>query len=242
MTEKNNKVPIAILSCFLIAFILQGVLKISGILVFEKVLDWEIFIIIDSNFILQVIYYSVFLFISIYCLAFSLTSKPYSRKWYHYIIILATAIATTIVRLKVRTDYKVDILIDILIYLLVPFIINITTESKDRLSFTSVDNIIISLSMQIALYLCYIGLNFWSGLLTSIIAIDNLMLSASANFLVQLEVYLGLALFMLSINIIIHKIKERENMFRPMNIATDEAKVKALEEKKAKKNSKKNGK
>lgn len=242
MTEKNNKVPIAILSCFLIAFILQGVLKISGILVFEKVLDWEIFIIIDSNFILQVIYYSVFLFISIYCLAFSLTSKPYSRKWYHYIIILATAMVTTIVRLKVRTDYKVDILIDILIYLLVPFIINITTESKDRLSFTSVDNIIISLSMQIALYLCYIGLNFWSGLLTSIIAIDNLMLSASANFLVQLEVYLGLALFMLSINIIIHKIKERENMFRPMNIASDEAKVKELEEKKAKKNSKKNGK
>ena len=31
-------------------------------------------------------------------------------------------------------------------------------------------------------------------------------------------------------------------MFRPMNIATDEAKVKELQEKKAKKNNKKNGK
>ena len=49
MANKNNKVPIAILSCFLIAFILQGVLKISGILVFEKALNWEIFDIIDTH-------------------------------------------------------------------------------------------------------------------------------------------------------------------------------------------------
>ena len=210
MANKNNKVPIAILSCFLIAFILQGVLKLSGILVFEKALDWEIFTIIDKHFPLQVVYYSIFLFISLYCLSFTLTSKPYSKKWYHYVIIIVTVITTTIVRLKIKTDYRIDILIDIAIYILIPLIINMTTEEKYRLNFKNVDNFIINLSMQIALYLCYLGLNFWSGLLTSIVALDNIMLSASANCLVQLEVYLGLVLFMLSINMIIKGIKEKK--------------------------------
>ena len=47
--KDNSKVPIAILSCFLIAFILQGILKISGVFIFEKALDWEIFKIIDNS-------------------------------------------------------------------------------------------------------------------------------------------------------------------------------------------------
>ena len=83
---KNHKVPSAILSCFLIAFIIQGVLKLSGIFVFDKALDWDIFKIIDNNKFLYVVYYSILIFIVEYCLSFALTTKCYSKKWYHTVI------------------------------------------------------------------------------------------------------------------------------------------------------------
>jgi hypothetical protein len=71
MEKDNKKVPIAILSCFLIAFILQGILKISGLFVFEKALNLEIFNIIDNSILFQIFYYSLLSFISIYCLSFN---------------------------------------------------------------------------------------------------------------------------------------------------------------------------
>lgn len=76
MNNKNNKVPIAVLSCFLIAFIIQGILKLCGIFVFEKALDLDIFKLIDNNLWLQIIYYSLIVFATMYCLSFSLTSRP----------------------------------------------------------------------------------------------------------------------------------------------------------------------
>ena len=52
--------------------------------------------------------------------------------------------------------------------------------------------------------------------------------------------YLALVTIMLSANILIKNIKRSNAMNLPLNISTEEAKVKELQEKKAKKNSKKN--
>ena len=108
MNKDNSKVPIAILSCFLIAFIIQGSLKLGGILIFEKALDWEIFSIIDNSKILQSIIYPIFTCLNIYCLSFSLSNIPYSRKWFHYVIIIVVGYASTIYRTLI-TDYAYQI-------------------------------------------------------------------------------------------------------------------------------------
>lgn len=209
MTEKNNKVPIAILSCFLIAFILQGVLKLSGILVFEKALDWEIFSVIGKHKSLQLIFYSCFNILTVYCMSFALTSKPYSKKWYHYIIILLFAVGVTAFRMFGKYTQQVNILLDVLLYVVIPFAINITTDKSDRL-FTNVNvfAVVTTLTMNIFIYLFYLGLNYWSGLLNSILVLNPLWVSSSALFLVQIEVYIGVITFMLSVNMLIKYIKE----------------------------------
>ena len=206
MTEKNNKVPIAILSCFLIAFILQGVLKLSGILVFEKALSWEIFSVIDKYFWLQVVYYSIFAIIGMYCLSFTLTTKPYSKKWYHYFIIIAVAFLNSYIKLKHTVVFRTHILFDVLMYIAIPLFINFTSERKNRLNF-NLFNIVLTISMQIALYFCYLGLCYWSSLLNTLILINPILISASANFLIQSELYMGLVVLMLSFNVLLNNIK-----------------------------------
>lgn len=241
MTEKNNKVPIAILSCFLIAFILQGVLKISGILVFEKALDWKIFAIIDSHQWLEIIYNSILNFISLYCLSFALTSKPYSKKYYHYILLYATAFVMIVLRTFLDLSMKFHVIIDVVAFIFIPFIINITTNKKERLFNRDLFGVVMTLTLNIVLYLYYLGLGYWNGVLNSLLPINPMWLLSSANFLIKFETYIGLFTLMLSANILIKYFNKKENnMYLPLDIATDEAKVKELQEKKAKKNSKKN--
>lgn len=240
MTEKNNKVPIAILSCFLIAFILQGVLKLSGILVFEKALDWEIFSIIDKYKWATIIYNSVIVMIAVYCLSFTFMSKPFSNKWFHYFIIVFIPLGVVSLRTLCTLTNQQHLLLDILVYMVVPFIVNITSNKKDKLFDNNAFGIISTLSINIILYFYYLGLGYWSGVLTSLLPINPMWLLSSAMFLIKLEVYIGLFAFMLSSNISFNYIKRRNNMYLPVDIATDEAKVKELQEKKAKKNSKKN--
>lgn len=243
MTHKNNKVPIAILSCFLIAFIMQGVLKLSGILVFEKALDWEIFSIIDNNKYLQLTLYSCFNILTVYCMSFALTSKPYSKRIYHYLIILISAVGITTFRMFGVYTQQANILMDVLLYVIIPFVINITTDKNDRLFHKiNVFAVVTMISVNVFIYFGYLGLGYWSAILNSLLPIQTSWLLSSANFLIKLEVYIGLTMLMLSLNMLILNIKEKNNMFMPMDIATDEAKKKALEEKKAKKDSKKNGK
>ena len=242
MTNKNNKVPIAILSCFLIAFILQGVFKISRILVFEKAVDWEIFAIIDKHKSLQLILYSCFNILTVYCMSFALTSKPYSKKWFHYVIILIFAVGITAFRMFGEYTPQENILLDVLLYVVIPFSINITTDKDDRLfENISIFEIVTTLSINIFIHFSYLGIVYWSNILASLLPIKTVWLNSSTNFLIQLEIYIGMIIFMLSMNMLIQYFKRRiKNMNMPMNISTEEAKVKELQEKKAKKNSKKN--
>lgn len=209
--NENHRVPTAILSCFLIAFVLQGVLKLSGVFIFEKALDWEIFAIIDSNEWVQIIYYSLIVLITTYCLSFALTSKPYSKKWYHYAILVVASVGITAIRMYVEISAQLNIVLDIFIYVLVPLIINFTTNEKDRLFGKSINNIVMAITIQISLYFCYLGLTYWSGLLNSILPINTMWLSASAMFLINLEVYIGLIAFMFSMNALITSIKNKED-------------------------------
>jgi hypothetical protein len=240
--KTNERVPMAILSCFLIAFILQGILKISGVFVFEKALTWEIFNIIDNNMWLQIIYYSLIVLITTYCLSFALTIKPYSKKWYHYVILICASVTITTIRLYVKISYELNIILDILIYVCIPLLINLTTCLKDRLFNNSVSHIILTITIQISLYFCYLGLGYWSTLLTSILPLNTMWLTASQMFLTQIEMYIGIITFMLSMNFLIKYIKENIIMRMPVDIASDEAKKKELEDKKTKNKSKKNGK
>ena len=233
---KNEKVPFALLSCFLIAFVLQGILKLCGIFVFEKALDWDIFNIIDSNNIINIIYSSILMFITICCLSFTFTTRFYSTKWYHYIIIEVVSLVTIILRIyNTNISFSNNTLLDILIYIVVPIIINFTTNKRNRLFKLNGTGIIVTISLHIMLYFVYLGLTYWSGILSSFIIIRPEYYLSAIAFLLRLEVYLGLILFMLSSNFLINFIKGGGGMILPFDIANDEAKEKELEEQKAKK-------
>ena len=240
--KNNNKVPIAILSCFLIAFILQGALKLGGVLVFEKALDWEIFEVIDGNKFLNICYYSLIVSTTMYCLSFALTTKCYSNKWYHYVLIAGIAITTVTARTLFTLSNKTHIILDLCIYIVVPFVINLTTNSERKLFKNDSFGIITTLSINILIYLCYLGLGYWSGVLNSLLPINPLWLSSSANFLIQIEVYIGIVVLMLSMNILVGYIKRSLNMYLPINIASETARLEELKEIKAKKSNKKDAK
>lgn len=230
MHNNNSKVPIAVLSCFLIAFILQGVLKLSGVFIFEKALNLEIFKIIDNSLTIQIIFYSLIISITVYCLSFALTSKPYSNKWYHYLIIFISSVAVTTIRLFVKISYQLNICLDVVVYIVVPLVVNLTTDKEYRLFGNNLFDIILTITIQISLYFCYLGLGYWSTLLTSILPLDTMWLTSSLNFLTQIEMYIGIITFMLSMNMLIIKVKEKLTMRMPIDIASDEAKEKELEE------------
>lgn len=244
---KNSKVPFAILSCFTIAFVLQGILKLCGVFIFEKALNWEIFTIIDNSKILSVFYFSIYVFITIYCLAFALTNKPYSKKWYHYVILFVASFGSMLIKFYANamlTNVAVDILFDLALYVGVPLLIYFTTPKQDRLfQKNSLTNVVLVITMQMLLYFLYLGLNYWSTILNTIIPETQYLASASSAILVQLEVYIGLGSLMLTMNMLIRNFIKEGNMWEPINIATEEAKEKELEKKRVKKaNTKKNGK
>lgn len=226
MKDDNSKVPVAVLSCFLIAFILQGALKLCGVLVFEKALDWQIFTIIDNHKWVQVIYYSLIACLTVYCLSLSLTTICYSKKWWHYAIIFGASILITTIRMFAKYTAQQNILFDIMLYISVPFIITLTTNKKYRLfNHFNVFNVVLTLTIHIALYFCYLGLTYWSNLLTSLYPVGVIWLNSSTMFLINFEIYIGLLTFMLSMNVLIQKMKENYIMNMPVNIASKKAKL-----------------
>lgn len=231
--KTNKKVPIAILSFFMVAFLIQVVLKLSGVFIFEKALDWQIFGIIDNNLWFSIPYYSLFVLLPIYCLSFTLTTKPYSNKWYHYVIIVVASVSVTVFKLlckfDVRTTLLIDILVDLVIYIGVPLLIYFTSSKSNRLfEVLNITNIIVVIASQILIYFAYLGLNYWSLLLNSFIPTSQIFLYASSALLVQMEVYAGLVMLMLSINILIERFKKEDSMVRPINVASDKAKAEEL--------------
>lgn len=211
MNKDNSKVPSAILSCFLIAFIIQDILKLSGIFIFEKALNWDIFSIIDNSKVLEIIYYTIINTFAVYCLSFAFSRKTYSNKWYHYILVIGIAGITT--GLKYLLPYKVEIqfVYDILSYIIVPTIISLTLDNKYRVfDKINLNAVIITLTMQIVLYFCYLGLCYWSLMLNSLIISTQVTLYSSTHFLVFFEMYIGLYMIMLSTSILIDKIKIKE--------------------------------
>lgn len=233
---KNKKVPFAILSCFTIAFAIQAILKLCKVFVFEKALNWEIFAIIDNSKALSIIYYSCLVLSAMYCLSFAMTGRWYSKKWYHYVIMIVSAFGITTIKfltgsaLTTESSVAMDILYDVLLYVVVPIIIQFTTEKEnrifDKLNWTSA--IMVSM-IQILLYFLYLGLNYWSGILNSIIPQAQYVVYSSSMILLQSEVYIGLGSLMMTMNMLVQKfIEKEENMFKPVNIATEQAKVKEL--------------
>lgn len=239
----NKKVPLAILCCFLIAFLIQGILKLSGVFIFEKALDWDIFAIIDSNLWLSILFNSIINIIAVYCMSFCLSTRPYSNKWYHYVIIVVSSVSMITLKLLVFIPIKFQFLIDAFLYIVVPLIINLTTDKEYKI-FKS-RNFVVILAIQILLYFCYLGLCYWSNLLNSLLPIDQIVLNSMDTFLIYFEVYIGLIALMLSCNMLLSKIKGDINMNYPQNIASEKARKEELERinsikanKKAKKNDK----
>lgn len=123
-------------------------------------------------------------------------------------IMISTSFGITYFRIKGSYTPQVNIILDIVLYIVIPFIINITSNKNNRwFEQYSVFNIVNTLTINIALYFCYLGLTYWSNLLNSLLPIDSMWLSASTMFLINFEVYIGLVTFMLSMNILIKKIK-----------------------------------
>jgi hypothetical protein len=228
----NKKVPFAMLSCFFIAFILQGALKLSGVFVFEKVLDWQIFTLIDNSKILNTIFCTILMFITIYCLSFTFTTKFYSKKWYHYVFLFVSCAFIIILRLEnTNIPFKTQILLDMFIYVVVPLVVNFTTPKEHKLFKFNMTGIVSTICLHIMLYFVYLGLTYWSGLLGNCVFIEPKYYLSSANFLIKFEVYIGLILFMISSNLLMNYIKRRDsNMMLPFDIASDEAKEKELQE------------
>lgn len=210
MDKNNNKVPIAVLSCFLIAFILQGILKISGVFIFEKALDWDIFRIIDSNIYLQVVYYSLTNLINVYCLSFALSSRCYSRSVLDYVIMILGTFAVTSCRLLLKTPFWVEYVYDAIMYIVIPIIITLRTKEKYKLLKNNFTNGVTITAIHIMLYFLYLGLGYWSLMLNSIIATEQVVIYASGMFLYQFERYIGIILLMLSLNTLIKIFKKKE--------------------------------
>ena len=228
--KDNRKVPVAVLSCFLIAFLLQGILKLCGVFVFEKALDWEIFKIIDNTKWLAIIYYSIINLIPIYCLSFVFSSKPYSKKWYHYIIIIVSAFAVTSIRMLVKTPAFMEFIYDVAMYIITPVIISLTLDKDQRLfDKLNIHAVITTLSLHIMLYFFYLGLGYWSNVLNSMMPTTQVVTYASSMFLIMFEMYVGLALLMISMNMCIYNYKDKGglNMNWPANIASQLAKAEA---------------
>lgn len=233
----NKKVPFAILSCFLIAFVLQLALKMCGVFIFEKALSWDIFRIIDSNIILNTFYYSIFVFVAMYCCSFALSTKPYSTKIWHYIVLAGVSIGVTFVKNFTPLNITLQFIYDILCYILVPLLINLTLRKEDKIIISDkLTNVVVLVSMQTLMYFVYLGLCYWSSMACSLIPITQVVLYPSTMFLIYFEVYFGLALLMLCMNVVI---KEAKNMHFPVNIGSDEAKAKELKEHKEKLENKK---
>ena len=233
MKQKNYKVPFAVLSCFLIAFVLQGVLKLCGVFVFDKALEWRIFTVIDNTLWLQIVYYSLAVIIISYCLSFSLTDKFYSKNWYHYVIIVLCSFGVTTLRLMVTPlSFSIQILLDLFIYVLVPSVIYFTTAKENRMLGNDVFGFVVGIAFHIMLYFIYLGLNYWSGVLSSFIFIRPEYANSVSLFLVKLEVYFALVSFALSTNVIVKDIKRRtSDMQLPVDIASKEARLNAKKEK-----------
>ena len=210
MNKNNDKVPVAILSCFLIAFVIQGILKISGVFIFEKALSWEIFKVIDENTWLQVSYYSIINLINVYCLSFALTTKCYSKNIIDYLIIIITTFGITACRILIKTPFFMEYIYDAVLYIIVPVIISLKTKQKYKLQNNNFISIINIITIHIMLYFCYLGLGYWSGLTSSIITEKQIIIYASSIFLVQFERYIGMVLMMLSLNNFIKIIKNKE--------------------------------
>ena len=211
MLNKNDRVPSAILSCFLIAFILQGVLKICGVFIFEKALAWEIFKVIDNNKFLYIVNYFLITFIVVYCLSFTFTTRWYSKKWYHYVIMIVPTLAVIIAKTFVLMPLRLQFICDIVLYVVVPLVVYLTTNRENRLfERCSVFNVVTIVSLQILLYYCYLGLAYWSSILNSLIPTIQLFPQASTMFLIYFEVYMAQMLLMLSCNFLINKFKNKE--------------------------------
>lgn len=240
----NKRVPFAILCCFIIAFLVQGILKLCGVFIFEKVLDWEIFEIIDNNLWLNIIFNSIINIIAVYCLSFALTTRPYSNKWYHYIIIVVSSVAMMTLKLLVYIPIRFQFLIDVYLYIIVPIIINITINKQYKLfADKKISNFIFILTMQSLLYFCYLGLCYWSNILNSLLPIEQTYLNSMTMFLIYFEVYIGLIIMMLCCNIFLKAIIKGEiSMNYPQNIASDKAKKEELARVKKEKENKKNAK
>lgn len=209
--KTNERVPMAILSCFLIAFILQGILKISGVFVFEKALSWEIFRIIDNNIFLNVLFQCILNVVAVYCLSFALTSRPYSNKWYHYVLIVLPSIIVTTIRTVILTPMYLEYLFDIILYIIIPIVINLTTDKKYILfGKRDLNYIVINISVQILLYFCYLELAYWSSLLNSLVPVIQECLLSSVMFLIYFEFYIALGLLMLTFNITIKNINKNK--------------------------------
>ena len=211
MDKDNRKVPVAILSCFLIAFILQGILKISGVFIFEKALSWEIFKIIDSNILLTITYYTIITIIGVYCLSFAFISKYNSVKWYYYVLIFVVSYGFTALRTLVLTPIYIEYILDAILYIIIPIIINLLTDKRYRLfENINITTFVMLVSLQILLYLSYLGLCYWSSMLSSFILISQTTMPASTSFLVFFEMYIGLILLMLSLNVFINYIRKEK--------------------------------
>lgn len=209
--KTNERVPMAILSCFLIAFILQGILKINGIFVFEKALDWQIFQTIENSRFLRILYYGILNIYAVYCFSFVFTTKWYSKKWYHYLIIVIPTMIAVVIKQYILMPLKLQFLTDIILYVGVPLVVYFTTNKEDRL-FEKLDlfSVVTIISLQLAMYFCYLGLSYWSSMLNSLIPVIQTYPSASTMFLIYFEVYLGQLLIMLSCNFMIRKLKNKE--------------------------------
>lgn len=228
--KDNSKVPFAVWCCFLIAFIVQCILKMNGIFVFEKTLNWQIFDTIDKNITLTIIYYSFTIMLVQYCLSFSFTGTLKPKKFYHYFLIVNSSFLVTIIRTKMIFTLSENMLMDILLYIVIPIVINITSNAENRLFKRDLFDIVATISVHIALYMFYLGLTYCSSMLASIIVIKPTWVSPSKAFLIYFELYWGLVTLKMTMNMLINKLKRRNVMIMPVNIASDEAKEKELEE------------
>jgi|GEM_PF-5130821 len=203
---QKHKVATAFLVCFLTAFTSLYLLKIIGVpIVNEAVLNSGFFRFIDERKWLLVIYFCVLNLIGAYCLCFAMNDKPYSKVWWHYLVIVVPTILVTLGRIYLMPISQMDIVYDIILYIILPIFFAFFINKNNH----NIKNKVILLLFTLILYFYFIGTTWWSAILNGYIYCENAPPAISSTFLIFLEVYIGLGLLVAAMNYFI-KYKNEE--------------------------------
>lgn len=213
---QKHKVAMSVFCCFLVAFVTLYAIKIFGVFLFGDLIAWSIWETIDSIKWLSIIYYCFWSILCTYLFVFTLNDKPYSKTWWHYIFIVIIPILCVLGRTYFIPFTQMEFLYDIIQFILTPLLFWFILQKGYKENILYKFAIII---LNIIMYFYYLGVKYYSRTVNQLTTLAFTQTTASAHFLINMEIYFGIMLLMILSNLTINYIKESGKMEKPLDIA-----------------------